>query len=192
MARSPVGMASAAALLLGGRRITSFDEPSAEAALCRDLYPLSVDELLSSHIWKFADVFVKLAPLAEPAEDFKYVYLRPIDALGIRSVGTSPDDKDQTAHYQVRGNRIYTDVENVVVRIIADIAPDLWPGYFQVAVIADLAASLAYPLTLDRDVAEYYALKAEKRFDRSKNTDAKQVPPSRLRGFPLTDVRVGG
>ena len=51
---SQVEICNDALRMLAGRSITSIDDDSAEARVCKALYPLTRDEMLDEFDWRFA------------------------------------------------------------------------------------------------------------------------------------------
>ena len=88
MALSAIALCSRALLRLGARSIASFDEGTAEAEVCANLYPVARDALLSAHPWNFATGQARLARLsAVPVADFSHAFQLPGDFLRVLSAG---------------------------------------------------------------------------------------------------------
>ena len=68
--------------LLGVEEISSLNEASRAATVCKTAYSLSKEALLRSHFWSFAKKRVLLTPDATPpAFDYSYQFTIPSDAV---------------------------------------------------------------------------------------------------------------
>ena len=100
MALSAIALCSRALLRLGARSIASFDEGTAEAEVCANLYPVARDALLSAHPWNFATGQARLARLsAVPVADFSHAFQLPGDFLRVLSAaGGGPGPRPALPH----------------------------------------------------------------------------------------------
>ncbi len=87
--------------------------------------------------------------------------------------------------------------ENTTATIEAEVTiyttPDKWPGYFRKAVILQIAADVAMPLTQDEKTADRLQKQAGIKLAFAKSRDAQGRTPSRIdtKGF-IRARRTGG
>lgn len=129
---------------LGGNPISSLDEGSKEANLCKDLYPTMVLSVLSIHKWNFAKVEVSLAESSTYAmldDRFEFAYQLPSDYVRM----SRPEDRD--INYERRGQVLVTNESPFDIEYIASITDTiLFPELFAEAVAARLSVPMAMPL----------------------------------------------
>lgn len=124
---SSVDICNEALLLLGSRKINSFEEETVEARLCDVQYPLSKEFILRKHPWNFA---IKRAILARLSEDvffgWEYQFEKPADFIRLLEIVTlssqDPGSKMTTCdEYLFEGNRILSNSPYVGLRYVSTI-----------------------------------------------------------------------
>lgn len=130
--------------MLGMTRITTIDDPSPQARAAKATWDITLGSVLSAGLFTFSIERVVLALTAEvnPFDDgYPYVYQVPTGCL--RVVDFFPD----SARARVEKDRIFSDTENLGVRIIVNIDDEtLFFPAFAEALAIKLAADMAYPL----------------------------------------------
>jgi len=187
--RTPLELCSLALTAVGADPITSFDSGTVEAEVASLWYPMTAEALLSSHYWSFALRRAELAELAAPSDaaGWDYAYALPADFLRLQAVGT--DATSQGVPFEVRGAQLLTDEAIVEITYVRRASEDDWPGYFQDALVAQLAANFAIPLTENTERAEVLTRHAEVKFVRAKQADDQGKDTRAIKRFPLTDAR---
>lgn len=157
-------------------RITSIDDKSGPAPDAKAVWDGMVRHLLADHPWNWA---VKRTQLNAAAEKPGFGYLRaftlPADCL--RWLPPSREDGD--AHFEgvEEGGQILTDAAAPLpVRYISstkalDIAS--WPPFFVEAVMLDLAARLAEPITQDESIKDRMLERAMRALKKAKRRDGQ-------------------
>jgi hypothetical protein len=79
---------------LGAGRITSLDENSKNARVCKEIYVGQRDAELRTHVWNFAKKKEKLTQGTTPVSGFDYAHELPDDWL--RTVGVHGDDAEHS------------------------------------------------------------------------------------------------
>lgn len=136
-----------------GQRIELPTESSTEAKLCQLHYPMALETLLQSHDWNFARARPKLVALAnDRSEMWAYRYDASYgDLLAIRRLSDALDDPGfitDRVPYEYIGDAIYTNMADaylVYTRKIDDV--NKFRPMFKDALVASLAARIAFPLT---------------------------------------------
>ena len=188
MALSAIDICSRALLKVGARTISSFDEGNLEAEIAGNLYPIVRDALLSAHPWNFAIVFEDLPRLAEtPKADFDAAFALPGDCLRVLSAGPRGTTRGLT--YRVIGRALYTDAEAVTISYVGRPPEDTFPAFFDMALIAQLAAEFCIPLTENTSRWEGLRQFADVELRRAKLIDSQEETPPRIDDFSLVQGR---
>lgn len=188
MAINAAELCSRALIALGARPINSFEDPTIEAEVARHLYPTLRDALLSSHPWRFATMQAALPRLPQaPAADYAYAFQLPPDFLRALSAGTP--DRGRGLTYRIRGSRLEADVDALTLTYIFRPDESGFPPFFDLALIARLAAEFCLPLTESTSRAQLLYKVADDEFRRAKTVDSQQDAPSRIEDFTLVEVR---
>lgn len=188
MALSATDLCSRALIALGGRPIAAFDEATLEAELARHLYAPVRDGLLSAYPWRFAvrQAALPLLPQA-PAADFTHAFQLPPDFLRALSAGLA--DQGRGLAYRISGFRLEADTDALTLTYIARPDESGFPPFFDLALIARLAAEFCLPLTESTSRAQLLFKVADDEFRRAKAIDSQQDEPGRIEDFTLVEVR---
>lgn len=160
MATSKADICNSALAKVGARRISSLNDDSKEARLCKEIYPRATGELLRSHPWNFAIARVQLAALAAaPAFGFAYQFQLPSDCLRVLNVDAefADDQVGQGAHYnwKIEGRLLLADDSDIKIKYVDDVtnSPHLFDLAFVEALAYRIASDLAYPLAQSNPLA---------------------------------------
>jgi len=188
MALTAVALCSRALLMIGARTIASFEEGTAEAEVTANLYPSVRDALLSAHPWNFALAQARLARLAaDPVADHAYAFALPDDCLRVLSAGSA--GRGRGIGYRIFGRSLHADTTDVVLTFVARVDESTFPGFFDQALIARLAAEVCLPLTESTTRAEFLFRLAEEELRRARLADAQEDVPAAVEDFTLVEVR---
>lgn len=186
--RTPLELCSLALTAVGADPIASFDSGTIEAEVASLWYPMTAEALLSAHYWSFALRRSSLARLSVDAPaGWAYAYALPADYLRLQAVGTATADAG--VPFEVRGDQLLTDEPVVEITYVRRAIEADWPGYFQDALVAQLAANFAIPLTESTSRADALGRLAEVKFVRAKQADDQGKDTRALKHFPLTEAR---
>ncbi len=188
MTLSSINLCSRALLKVGAHTITSFDDGTVEAEVAASLYPTVRDGLLSAHPWNFATVQVTLPELATaPVADFTNSFQLPSDCIRVLSAGTG--GRGQGIRYKIVRRELHADAEEVILTYIA--RPDEldFPPFFDLALIAQLAAEFCIPLTDSTTRWEGLQKIADVELRRAKLIDAQEDTPPAVEDFTLLEGR---
>lgn len=188
MTYTKIDLCSRALVKLGASPITSFNEATAEAKVCTQLYEPTVESLLAAYPWRFALEKAELARLvAKPMADYQYAYQLPNDCVRVLSAGNG--FKSQGLKYKIVGGKLHTNAERVVISYIARPDESTFPPFFSNALIAKLGAELCLPLTESTTRTDYMYQRADEEFKVAKLTDSQQDVPACFQDFSLIEVR---
>lgn len=188
MALNDVGLCSRALIRLGAAPITSFADGTAESEIAGALFGPTRDALLSSYPWSFASGQVELTPLVDaPVADFQNAFALPNDFL--RAVSAGQGGRGRGLHYRIARSALHTDSESVILSYIFRPEEEEFPPYFDMVVIARLAAEFCIPVTENTSRADALYRLADIEFARARQIDAQQDSPGRIENFSLIDVR---
>ena len=147
-----IDICNAALLSLGGDLITSLDENSNGAILCKQFYATTRDELLRLHPWNFAKTRASLTEVIIPVPAFGWDngFTLPTDPYCLRVWRM----EDPTDKFDVEGRTLLTDQNpaNIVyVKRVED--PNEFDALFIECLELKLAVKLAFPLTKNQGTA---------------------------------------
>lgn len=192
MPTAPTGVCNRALALLGDQPISDLTDDSNRAVLCSQEYEPLVQELLQNHDWNFASVRVaNLAQLADPPlwGANAFAFQLPANCLRVRATSVDRAEGGDGVDWQVEGLTI-TCFESVLsIRYTARVLEGIWRPAFATAVVYELAARLAYPITAKPSVAELYDKLARGRLSLAKALDGQEGAPRRYVTEALTRDR---
>lgn len=188
MASSKIDLCSLALLKIGANSIASFDEGTAEAELAANIYHSVRDALISAHPWNFALTQQTLAKLAiQPVADFANAFQLPADCLRVHSAG--PEGRGRGLEYRISERHLHTNAEVVVLTYLYRPKEVDFPPFFEMALIARLAAEFCIPLTDSTSRWEGLRKVAEQEFRRAKLIDSQEDSAPHFEDFSLIEVR---
>ena len=188
MTYTKIDLCSRALVKLGAQTIASFDEATAEANICAQLYEPTLESLLAAYPWRFALTKTELPQLTTtPVADYQYAYQLPNDCVRVLSAGNGY--KSSGLGYKIVNNTLHTNADKVIISYIARPSESNFPPFFSNALIAKLAAELCLPLTESTARTEYMYKRAEEELRVAKLTDSQQDIPSCFQDFSLIEVR---
>lgn len=150
---SIVEICSLSLMNLGAEAITSLDDNSTRARLCKAFYPVARDAVLRAYPWNCARTTQVLAQLAAAPtnEDWAYQYTLPTSPYCL----WVPKFLNEDLIYEINGRVLLTDEDAVTLNYIQQLTDS---GKFDPLMVEALAAklshNLAYPLTGVASTAE--------------------------------------
>jgi len=197
-----LSICSDALILLGAAPISSFTEGSDAAQACDRLYPDVRDTLLSNYLWSWSVKKQQLGRLSfTPVDEWKYAYQLPGDMLsGVIALFRSSGLGQQPIRYgwEIYGDQIYTNFEEVFIDYQSSIAESKMPNYFVRLLRTALASEIAFVITDQISKADYFrALAYGSPADSGRggmmreamNVDSRGKPPQVIEDYSLIDVR---
>lgn len=197
---SEVDICNRALSIIGARStIASLTESSTEAVQCTIHYASTRDELLRPHLWSFARRQVTMALMAAaagtaenpagvpplPMAPWLYQYRLPTDCLRVRQLYQPASNGPKIAFslsgdQDAAGNPVKVLLTNqpqaVLVYTSQVTVVDMFDPDFQAALVASLAARLAFPLTGDKSSAQYFAKVAADTILTARSIDGTEDP----------------
>lgn len=174
---SKVNICNMALISLGATTITALTENSKNARICNAIYDQVRDGVLTDHIWNFAQKRFVLAQIAgNPAwteDGMSIIYQKPTDCLKINYVNIP------SAIFKIEDDKILSNTTGLKIKYTErEKNPVKYFTKFTEALIAKLAAELAFPITSSRSLAEslfkiYYDIKLPS----AKSIDSQQGTP---------------
>jgi len=176
MSSSFVTIANSALTKLGASLISSLDEESKEARLCKNRIYEVCDLVLRSHSWNFATKRIGLAPLVTaPAFDYDYQFKLPLDCLRVLMV------KPQEEDYRLEGGCILANVNHLDIVYIGKITDiNLIDPCCREVIACYLAYDISYALTQTAQVQQQLYALYESKLRQAKSIDAKEDPSREL------------
>jgi len=188
---SKVSICNQALSLVGANVITSLDDDTQEAKLCKLNYDNLRDTVLEAHDWTFAIKWYDLPALANPPlSEFANAYEIPSDVLRIMFVGQNYENQ---ANWQVEGGNIVTDDTTCRCQTIISIDdPSRYSPLFVQAFVARIAMELAIPITNSRTLMESNAQLYRAKVQDAVTKDNQQGRTRRIRSTWLQASRSRG
>lgn len=173
--------------------ITNWNDPlNTDIPIVNGQYELAVPVALVKYAWSFADKYAKLTPTAVPTnsgyQKYKYQATLPTDCLGNISAYTSKS-LVTLARYEIIGNTIYTNLEEIYVKYTARVDESVFPPEFVDWFCIFFASRLNSYLNGDMQRQAVLEQSESFLFRVAKNVDSKRNKHEHLTGNPLLWVR---
>lgn len=181
-----VSICSNALLKLGDQPITSLDDPTERARLCKRFYAKVRDAALRVHNWNFAIKRVALVQSATaPAFGFTFAYVLPADYVLLLELSEGDD-----IVYRIESGMLLTDVPSLSIRYIARVSDTaefdlLFVEYLE----AKLAMEMALPLTGSQSIYNAMRTEAAEKLAAARTRDGQEDGPRVMAWTGLIDVR---
>lgn len=144
MSVSEATICNRALTFLGANRISSLEDDSLEAKLCKEFYADIRDELLRSHPWKFALERTTLA-VSSTTPEWGWDYKFPLPADCLRVVEMYGQEQD---NWSEEGRFLMTDSSECKIKYIKKMTEvGRFDTSFTAVLALDIAIALTYALT---------------------------------------------
>jgi hypothetical protein len=183
---------------LGEPNITSFEDGTKAAGLCKVNYPILRDAVIEARGWYFASVTYVSASVGEPGEqpDFPawgdgFVHAIPADWLQVFQVYTNIDGPEKVqAQWYREGNYIVANSNRVYMKGVTSVEDSKdFSVLFTQALAARIAADLAIPLTGDKTMqANMWSLYNDKLIEAASRS-GQQARSERITASRLLNAR---
>jgi len=178
---------------LAGNLITSLDDETNEAKICKANYDQARDAVLEDRAWTFATTRYRWTPLtATPTFGYAYAFLIDPEVLRVLEV-RDDDGKANGATYldwRREENHIVCDVDVIYVKAIKRIVDtSRFPPAFVQCLAARIAADIAITLTESRSIQQDMWNLYMKKLDDAMATDGSQGKTDIIESRVLTRVR---
>jgi hypothetical protein len=187
---SAVDICNSALAKVGTARITSLDNNSEEARLCKELYPKLKLELLRSHPWNFAINRVELAEIGtDPIFEFDSQFQLPDNC--IRVLGIDSTENYKNIKWKIEGRKILiSGITTLKIKFIdSDVVEDDFDESFKEALAFRIASDLAYPLTQSISLSDNLYQKYERSLAMARTYDAQEGSSDRFVADDWLDAR---
>jgi len=203
MADSPVAICNQALGWVGGDLITSLDDESKEAKLCKANYELLRDAVLEEREWTFAVERIELAKVSEdPVYGWGAMFQIPPRVIRILQISGSATGlsaitrggtgmgQESRLEWNREGDKVMCNAGAVFARCLVQVKDtNKFSPAFSQALAARMAMDLAIPIAssrlLQKDMAQMYGEKIRL----AAGTDGMQGRSQRTRSDSLTRVR---
>jgi len=173
MIGNPITICSNAFVRLGGSKIASFGEGSAEAEIASALYTQTYHALLTETLWHFATRTSSLARLLDtPDNGYSSKFQLPEDLLYLVCA--------DTGKYEIYERELYANADAVNIEMIYAVKEVNLPVYFITALELKLAAVFTVPLTGNSSRAELMEGLAGIELRKARRADASQRPAAQM------------
>lgn len=190
MANTITELSNRALAMIGHEAITSPDEGTKAADLCKRLIPDLRDELIRNHPWKFASRRAML-PASATAPAFGAARAYPLPELWLRVLEVG----DGTAvGWRREGNAILSDEPAPLpVRYLVSVRnPDEWDAIFTTVLAVRLAMDLAMGIAKSASMREAFAGELRRAIREARSIDAMEASAASFGADVFTTARLGG
>lgn len=151
-----IDICSTALIMLGADEITTFDDETREAKICKRVYELVVRGCLAERDWTFAQNSVVLNKLsATPLFGYSSAFQLPKDYL--RLVGK----ENPGLPHSIKEQYLYCNASELKVNYVFRVSEEKFPPIFNMYVVQSLCKVLAISLLEDEKKAAYYENQAD-------------------------------
>ena len=202
LGNTDVDFVNRALIMLGEEKINSLTDEDDNSVICATIYEAVRDEVLGKYPWRCLLKKGQLAQLVTaPINEWSYAYQLPSDRVGeIRTVFNSSEiGAKPFKDYEILGNQLLTDAEEVWVEYPYLINESDFPAHIRTLIVFVLAARLAEPITEDSSKGDKWEQRAYGSagedgmggyFARARLVDSAQRPSQELSGeYELVSVR---
>tara|TARA_E500000318_G_scaffold82297_1_gene77646 strand:- start:84 stop:668 length:585 start_codon:yes stop_codon:yes gene_type:complete len=193
MALSDVALCARALVMIGAAPVSSFEEDTAEAEIARMLYPVIRDGMLAGYPWRFAARGAWLARLSPQAgevsgtpKEASSLFALPGDFIRLLSL---ENGGGKVTRFELRDRAVMCDADDAFLTYVGRLPEASFPAWFDLALIARLAAEFCLPLTESSSRAEYLFKRSEDQFRSARLADAQQSTPHAIDDFSLISAR---
>lgn len=189
---SQISVCNQALRKLGANPITSIDQNTSEAAICKEFYTDVLNDLLEEHPWSFATKRYELPKSAEtPPSPFSAQFLIPADVLRVLQASDNPDfTRPNGLYWVVEGRFILANTDAMFVSTIIEITDvHSLSAKFVRAFIARIAAEMALPITQSREMHRQLMEEYGLLMGSAISADGQQGRSRQYRSNQLTSVR---
>ena len=170
-----IDLCSIALLKLGEKPIQSFTDNTAAAQVARTLFDTTVDSLIASHPWKFAQKKFELTKTLD--DDF----LIPTEVLRVLDC--------DCLLYQISGDRINAPADSISITALVKIGVENYPSYFSNIAALNLAREFCMPLSGDQNLLRTIAALFESELRTAKFIDSTMSYSNDIPDFSLISTR---
>lgn len=191
MALSDVALCARALVMIGAAPISSFEEDVAEAEIARMLYASVRDGMLAGYPWRFAGRGGWLSRLADgdgavSVKEDSSLFALPRDFIRLLSL---ENEGGKIARFELRDQAVLVAGASAYLSYVARLPEGSFPAWFDMALMARLAAEFCLPLTESSTRAEYLFKRAEDQLREARLADAQQSTPHAIDDFSLISAR---
>lgn len=176
---------------LGANLITSLDDESKEAQLCKANYPYLRDAVLEAGNWTFATQWFDLTQVANPPlSEYVNGFELPSEVLRVMFCGVT---RKNPTDWVKEGNLIRTNDAKCRIQAIRRITdPARFSSLFVQALAQRMAADMAIPLTNSRSLMETHTQLYVMKMKEAESLDNSQGRSRRIRSRWLKQSRGNG
>jgi len=181
-----IAICNSGLIKIGARRISSFDEGSKEAKLCKEQYDKLRDAALEAHPWKFAIKRAELSKLVTtPAFEWDNEFQLPVDCLRVIYM------EDRREKFTIEGDKLLTNAAEAKVKYISKVTnPDLFGKMFKEYLAHLIASEFSYPLVQSVSLGERIFAKTNIFTRDTRSSDSQQGTPDNFTDDVWLDSRL--
>lgn len=192
---SQISICNQALVKLGANTITSIDQNTTEAGICKAFYTDVLNTVLEEYPWTFATKRYELPQKAgTPPKPFAAWYLIPSNVIRIVDASSDPNfDRANSTDWVVENGDILSNDGSMYIRAIIEVTDtSLYTAGFVRAFIVRLAAEMSTAITRSRELADQLMRDYSIQVQRAISADSQQGRTRTYRSNQLITVRNAG
>ena len=161
MARTDISICARALMNLGAAPINSFETPGDTAQFLKVAYPEIKAAIIGAYSWELFKIQKELTRTVETPSGFKYAFVVPGEMIGTPIAVFWSDQHwvRGTSGFEVRGNGILANYERLWMAYTGLRPEAEWPAWFADLVMSAVAAEIAFMVTDQQNVKDYWEAK---------------------------------
>jgi hypothetical protein len=192
---SQISICNQALVKLGANTITSIDQGTTEANMCKAFYTDVLNSVLEEYPWTFATKRYELPQKAgTPPQPYSAWYLIPSNVIRIVEASSNPNfNRANSTQWEIEGENILTNDDSLFIRAIIETPdPSMYTAGFVRAFVVRLAAEMSTAITHSRQMADQLMRDYSIQVQRAISSDGQQGRTRKYRSNQLIDVRNAG
>jgi hypothetical protein len=188
---SAVEICNEALLRVGAKTITSLDDNTTEAKVCKATYEAELQDLLDCYDWRFATVCIALAAdVAEPVNPV-YGYGYTLPSTVVRVLGADDGTGQYLIEWEREGDKVLCGIAGPlylkVIQYIDD--PAKFPPTFEGALSYCISSEIVMPLVNDKGLYQFLYQVADRKVKEAQNRDGGQGRAKQATANEITSAR---
>lgn len=177
-----VSICNSALVKLGAERITSLEDGTKRAKLCKEQYEKVRNDLLMSHPWNFAIARKELAEVSTftPAYEYEKAFQIPSDAKRILATSLNHQPQIGERHWAVEidpntGNKLLLCNDSAVsIKYLKDVDESYFTPAFAELLAHKLALDLGYSMTQSASLSQLLQRQFDEKLKDVRSFDAQE------------------
>ncbi len=193
MAESKVSISNQSLTKCGATTISSFTDGSHEANVCSTMYDNAKKGLMYYTFWNFAMTKIKLNVTTDTPVDKSFTKAHSLPGDTIRVKGVFDKQGNIIVDYEIQGDKIYSNTDELFVEYVQEMTEDKFPAFFIEALVSKLALEINEAITGVGTLTTRLAEDFNAKLRAARIADAQEEPPQNIMPVGrLVEAHLGG